>query len=275
MHKANALSAASLIFALFLGTGAHAGTHATSTDSNTPLPVIVGVPNAQVNVMFISSNPSAGSVDFISVNTGSVFAPVAGQTLFCSGAVASKCGSPTAPGTVLTLGNTGVNGEFPIGQPLVFNPPDSSQLAPVQFMLTNNTSGVTFGEEGSIPENNNTDFGSGSMYIDYVSPIEDNGVLTQDWSFSGLPAADAAILSALGPSNLLQYIGWMDFNPTDNADPSDPNSFDFNAAFTYDNMVMAVWFTPSSAPEPGSWALYISGFLALMVAFRRRAATNA
>jgi hypothetical protein len=250
---------------------------AISTDSSTPLQAVVGTPNAEAMTMFILANPNPnGDNNYVSLYS-LVTNSVVGDPVFCNKSFAisgSQNCTASTPGVPVSLGLTGPNGELPIGEPLASDPPDVSpsprlDFGQVQFAITNFTESQTYlsGSLGNGVPDLTPGFvfgGSGFFQMDMV---------TTDFSDFGLGVLDPAIasfLAGLPAGSNLQFIGWQDYNASDGStfDPNDENSVD---PWTYDNMIMAVWFAPNATvPEPASLLLFAPVLLGASYIVRRR-----
>jgi hypothetical protein len=249
---------------------------AISTDSSTPLQAVVGTPNAEVMTMFILANPNPnGDNNYVSLYS-LVTNSAVGDPIFCNKSFAiggSQNCTASAPGVPVSLGLSGPNGELPIGEPLASDPPDVPtprlDFGQVQFAITNFTESKTYlsGSLGNGVPDLTPGFvfgGSGFFQMDMV---------TTDFSDFGLGVLDpsiAAFLSGLPAGSNLQFIGWQDYNASDGStfDPNDENSVD---PWTYDNMIMAVWFAPNATvPEPASLLLFAPVLLGASYFARRR-----
>jgi hypothetical protein len=267
MPKSIWLCAAGALLLLAISSNADAKTsRAISTDGSMQVPAIVGTPNSDVMTMFILSGPGS-SDDYISAG---------GQRIFCNKSFtisASDSCTANSPGDVFPLGSTGPYGEWPIGSPLISDQPSApsarTDFGQVQFILTNFDtlppttlfSASSSFEDGSLGQV----FGgqSHSIYADMVTDLA-------NFDFGVLDPTIAATLSALPASNNLQFIGWQDSNVSEGFDPNADANKDVDP-WTYNNMVMAVWFVPrTSAPEPASLLLFAPALLGASYLARRR-----
>ena len=253
---------------------------AISTDSTTPLQAVVGTPNAEVMAMFISAAPNAaGDSNYVSLYS-LVTNSAVGDPIFCNKSFALGGGkncTASSAGVPVSLGLSGPNGELPIGSPLAS---DSADVLPsprlnfgqVQFALTNFTASTTY-LSGNL-FNGVQDLTPGFVFGG--SSFFQMDVVTTDFSDLGFGVLDpsiAAFLGGLPAGSNLQFVGWQDSNVTDGStfDPNDDSSVD---PWTYDNMVMAVWFVPKTAtPEPATLLLFVPALLGASYLARRRRAS--
>jgi hypothetical protein len=222
MPKTIWLCAAGLLLALSSNADARSS-RAISTDGSVPAPAVIGTPNADVMTMFILSGPGS-SDDYVSAGT---------QRIFCNKnfqiSINDTCHA-SSPGEIVPLND----------------PADSD--GQVTLVLTNFDSSQSYTSGVSAVQDATGVFGGGSGFI-YMDMVTD----LSDFDFGVLDPTLAATLSALPASDKLQIIGWQDSNVTDGFDP-DANP---NDPWTYDSLVMAVWFVPRvSAPEPASVLLF-------------------
>lgn len=273
-------AAASVLLLTAFATDIQAKTsRAISTDSTTPLQAVVGTPNAEVMTMFILANPNAtGDNDYVSLYS-LVTNSAVGDPIFCNKSFALGGGNSctaSSPGVPVSLGLSGPNGELPIGSPLASDsadvPSPRLNFGQIQFALTNFSASQTY-LSGNL-FNGVQDLTPGFVFGG--SSFFQMDMVTTDFSDFGLGVLDPAIAAFLGglpAGSNLQFIGWQDSNVTDGStfDPNDENSVD---PWTYDNMIMAVWFAPkTAAPEPATLLLFAPVLLgASYFARRRRAA---
>jgi hypothetical protein len=256
MLKFVASIATGLLLATALTTDANAKSRAIPTDTSMTQTELVVPSNSVAHLVFLSA--SGAGQDYTGGGTRSDFLALStSQTtpIFCSGTFGS-CGGATAAGTDVILSGSPLN--------LVLSSTDSggtTSILHVDDFFTDNslstanpiidTSGFN---AGNVEQ-------SGQIYLDQVQALNNFGVPN--------PANLAALLSAPGVFDV-QYLGWQDNNPPAsafgdaNVDP-----------WTYNNMVVAVYFTPigttggGGVPEPAAWAMMMLGFFGLGAAVRR------
>lgn len=255
MLKVVASVAAGLLLATALTTNAGAKTRAIPTDSSMTQTELVVPANSVAHLVFISAagtgqNYTGGGTlsDFLSLSTSP------NTAIFCS-ATFGSC-TATAPGTDVVLAGSPLD--------LQLTTKDSGGNTAIlkldNFFTDNSLSSPnpirdsTGFNAGNIEE-------SGQIYLDQVQDTNNFGVPD--------PANLAALLAAPGVFDV-QYLGWQDNNPPTSAF-SDPNV----DPWTYNNMVVAVYFTPigttggGGVPEPAVWSMMLLGFFGLGAAARR------
>lgn len=265
MLKVVSSIAAGLLLATTLTTVANAKSRAISTDTSVPQTFLVVPANSVAHLVFLSAagtgqNYTGGGTrnDFLSINAGTLASPASGTPIFCSGTFGS-CATST-PGTDVVLSSSPLN--------LVLttqNDTGGTVVLPLDSFFTDNslTSANPITDASGFNAGNVEQ--SGQIFIDQVQSTNNFGVPN--------PANLASILSAPGVFDV-QYLGWQDNNPPTsafgdaNVDP-----------WTYNNMVVAVYFTPlgttGGAPEPAVWTMMLLGFFGLGAAARRRSCTAA
>jgi hypothetical protein len=260
MSKVLASVASGMLLATVLATNAEAMSRAISTDASTPQTKLFVPSNSVAHLVFISAagtgqTYSGGGAhsDYLSLNAGTSSSPIPGSAIFCSDGL-SVCAAATPIGTAVVLA----------GSPLdLVLTTENDAGSPVTFVLDSFFTDNSVGKPNEIVDTTGPNVGlpeeSGQIYIDQVQPSNNFGVPT--------PPTLAALLSAPGVSNV-QYLGWQDNDPPASA------FGDVNVdPWTYNNMVVAVYFTPigstgGALPEPSTWAMMLLGLFGLGAAVR-------
>jgi hypothetical protein len=261
MLKVVASIATSVLVATALTTAASAKSRAISTDTSVAQTELDVPANSVAHLVFLSAAGTGQTYtgggtrsDFLSINAGTQASPASGTPIFCSGTFGS-C-TTTAAGTNVVLGSSPLN--------LVLttqNDTGGTVVLPLDSFFGDNslTSANPIKDESGFNAGNTEQ--SGQIFIDQVQATNNFGVPT--------PGNLAALLSAPGVFDV-QYLGWQDNNPPTSA------FADANVdPWTYNNMVVAVYFTPLGStgggglPEPAAWSMLLLGFFGLGATVRR------
>ncbi len=262
MLKVVASIATSVLLATALTTAANAKSRAISTDSSVKQTTIDVPANSVAHLVFLSAAGTGQSYtgggtrnDFLSLSSSP------DTPIFCSATFGSNCTATTA-GSAVQLSET-----------------------PLDLLLTtqNDTGGTTvldlnaFFADNSLTSSNPIRDQSGpnageieqsqQIFVAQVQSTNNFNVPT--------PGSLAALLAAPGVFDV-QYLGWQDNNPPTSA------FADANVdPWTYNNMVVAVYFTPLGStgggglPEPAAWSMLLLGFFGLGAVVRRSSRTYA
>jgi hypothetical protein len=254
MLKVVASIATGLLLATALTTDADAKSRAISTDTSVPQTVLDVPANSVAHLVFLSAagtgqsyTDSGTRADFLSLSTSPA------TPIFCSALASCTATTPgkdvTLSGSPLDLILTTVGDD---GKPLV--------LTLNSFFTDNSLSTPNFITDASGFNAGNKEQ-SGQIFVAQVQGTNNFGVPD--------PANLTTLLSAPGVFDV-QYLGWQDNNPPESAF-SDANV----DPWTYNNMVVAVYFTPigstggGGAPEPAVWSMMLLGLFGLGAAVRR------
>lgn len=227
---------------------------------------IVGAPNSEAWGLLIYT-PANGGADYVALDQLNAPALLCSQATTCNACPIGTCSAQ--PGVPVSFGLVDVTGAL-------------------NLKLVNTTdSNASFSSQSSTPTSDT--YKTFSAYMDWIEQDYSNysdhiDALKNDTPPYTFPPLPLDIASELAGKPSVMFVAWQDKvgcaqlqpNDPDSSDPcsTDNNSTDWTDPYTYDSLIMAVWFEPKSvdAPEPATFGLLTAGLFGVGCLRRKRGA---